>query len=111
MRLDSLFPHLTSDVLAPSFVIFELLFPQVPLDRWRRNGTWIEYWQNGVRIAFAPRRSYCSLHFQERYAPQYYREIGGTCPTGAVTIRLPLDRDWDPDPVRQVLSKVLGEDG
>jgi hypothetical protein len=71
--------------LVHSSRIFERLFPEIPLKEWKRKGTWIEHWNDNARIAFAPHQSYCSLYFQER---------------GVL--------DWDPDPIRYVVAKILG---
>lgn len=110
MTFQGFFPEFPGDVLAVSEEIFGRVFPGIPLDDWNRKGTWIEHWHDGERIAFAPHKTYCSIYFRGRKGTALYRAIGGTCPVGAVCINLPFDLDWDPEPVRFVVSEILGRE-
>ncbi len=107
MQLADFFPERGPEVLIPLAQAYERLFPQLPLTQWRRHGTWIEYWRGDARLALAPHQCYSSLYFKDHEVTQLYREIGGSCRTGAVTITIPHKGDWDPTPIRYVIDKVL----
>lgn len=107
MDLNDFFPGLKNDVLAAASASFNLVFTDIPLNQWQRNGTWIEYWQNGARIAFAPRQKYSSIYFKSHEAVPLYIEIGGTCPAKEVTINIKHFSEFDPAPLQFVIAKVL----
>ncbi|NRA38080.1 MAG: hypothetical protein HRU15_08075 [Planctomycetes bacterium] len=107
MDLQDLFPGLKDNVLAAASTCFQQIFPNIPLNKWQRNGTWIEYWQNDARIAFAPRQKYSSIYFKNREAVPLYVEIGGKCPAKEVTINIKHFTDFDPAPIQFVVHKFL----
>ena len=83
------------------------IFGTMPLE-WARRGTWIEAWNGLRRIAFAPRRRGSSLYFQGPGPVEVYREWGGRCPTGKVSIRIPAGSDFEGGLLALVVENHLG---
>jgi hypothetical protein len=74
---------------------------------WRRKGTWMEAWNGPRRIAFAPHIFGLSIYFQSPEPIHVYREIGGQCSTGKVTIRLKAGVPADVARIRAVLIQYF----
>ena len=90
-----LFPHMPLEHEPEALRIYDLIFGELPLDDWTLEGTRLVRFVNGRKLAFAPRRTHCTIGFIGRQVLELYRFIGGECPTGEVTIKLP----WDPGPI------------
>lgn len=105
--LRALFPNVEVPTLVAAIAHYERVFPGVPLAAWRRNGTFMERWTNGVRIAFAPRQKYASIYFQTADAPELYRIMGGECPSARVTITLPYGQAIDDERLRVVIARTI----
>jgi hypothetical protein len=99
--------ELDAATIAASERIFHELLAPLRL-RWSRRGTWIEAWNGERRIAVAPHRSRFSIYFKESETPGAYRELGGVCKQGRVSITLPLKGAYDAGLLRFVIAKSLG---
>jgi len=83
-----------SGTLAWAMRVHHCICANLPLI-WARKGTWIEAWNGKRRIAFAPHQSGCSIYFRGPAAIERYRELGGCCPAGRVSIRIPIDAEFE----------------
>ncbi len=101
------FPGVPGSRIALAEKIFQMVFPNIPLSKWSKVGSLIEYWLNNKRIAFAARKGSCSIHFRDRDILQFYKMIGGECETTEVTIQLPYHMNWDPEPVKSTIEFLL----
>jgi hypothetical protein len=75
---------------------------------WERRGTWLEAWNGERRIAVAPHRSRFSIYFQGHETAGIYRDLGGVCKPGRVSITLPQRGAYDAELLRFVIAKSLG---
>ncbi len=79
----------------------------MPLE-WARRGTWIEARNGPKRVAFAPHKGGASIYFQGPEPVESYREWGGRCRTGRVTIRVAIGADFEPGLLTLVVAEHLG---
>lgn len=110
-RLARLFPGLPVQHEPSAAAIYREVFGDLPLDAWSKEGSILTRRSGEAKINFAPRRAYCAISFRGRGVTEFYRMVGGTCPVGEVTIRVPYDRDWDPVPVRATIEWYLANRG
>lgn len=102
--LADLFPHMPAEHEAEALRIYGAIFGDLPLDTWQRQGSLLTRFVNGRKLNFAARRTHCTIGFLGYDAAQFYRLIGGDCPVGEVSIKLPYYREWDPGPVIATVS-------
>lgn len=102
--LNDLFPHMPLEHEQEALHIYGLIFGELPLDDWTLEGTRLVRFVNGRKLAFAPRRTHCTIGFIGRPALEFYRFIGGDCPVGEVTIKLPYYREWNPGPIVETID-------
>jgi hypothetical protein len=86
--------------------VHDSLFGSMPLE-WTRRGTWVEAWVGSRRIAFTPHQSGASIYFQGPGPVESYREWGGRCRTGRVSIRVPIGSDFEAALLRLVVAEYL----
>ncbi len=96
--------------LAWARLVFDQVLASMPLS-WARRGTWIEAWNGPRRVAFAPHRGIVSLYFQGPAPVERYRELGGSCKTGKVCIRIPVGSDFEGPLLAHVVAEHLGLPG
>jgi len=104
VNLYQAFPGVSGDKIAIAERIFQKIFPDIPLSKWSKVGSLLEYWHNNKRVAFAARKGSCSIHFRDRDILQFYKMIAGDCETSEVTIKLPYHMNWDPEPVKSTIE-------
>ena len=102
--LAELFPRMPLEHEVEALRIYDAIFGGLPLDAWQRQGTVLTRFVNGHKLNFAARRTHCTIGFLGHDVIEFYRFIGGACPVGEVTIKLPYYRDWDPAPVVETVS-------
>ncbi|MEQ8272657.1 MAG: hypothetical protein RMA76_41325 [Deltaproteobacteria bacterium] len=107
MDLGDHFPDVPPPVLIAAAKHYEAVFFDVPIEAWERTGSFMARWVEGVRIGFAPRQKYASIHFQTGEATELYRMLGGTCPAARVTINLPYGEAVDAERIRHVIDRVV----
>ncbi len=107
VELATYFPEVDLPTLMRATVHYRSVFDSLPFDDWERNGSFMSSWRDGVRIAFAPRKKYASIHFRTPEAAELYRSIGGSCPSARVTINLPYDESIDVERIHFVIRMVL----
>lgn len=106
-RLIELFPGLPPEHAPNAAFVYEAVFDDLPLDAWSKEGSILTRRQGQAKLNFAPRRTYCTIGFRGRGATELYRTLGGECPTGEVTIRVPYGVAWDPEPIRRTIEWYL----
>ena len=102
--LADLFPWMPLEHEAEALRAYGKIFGDLPLDDWTLEGTRLVRFVNGRKLAFAPRRTHCTIGFIGRGAVEFYRFIGGDCPAGEVTIKPPYYRDWDPEAITETID-------
>lgn len=107
MNLNQSFPGVPTAKIVLAEIIFKMVFPNIPLSKWSKAGSLIEYWHNNKRVAFAARKGFCSIHFRDIGILQFYKMIGGNCETTEVTIKLAYHMNWDPEPVKSTIEFLL----
>ena len=108
-RLASHFHYIEPVLVDQAQSIYEDLFKKLLPDNWKPEGTMIATYHHKLRIGFAVRKSNCSLHFHGNEAVQLYQELGGSCPCGKVTIKLPYDRNWDISIIQNTIGIMLSK--
>lgn len=102
--LTDLFPHMPVEHEVEALRIYDAIFGDLSLDAWQRQGSLLTRMVNGRKLNFAARRTHCTIGFLGYEAVEFYRFIGGDCPVGQVTIKLPYYREWDTVSVREAVS-------
>jgi len=90
-----LFPSLPIDRETDAESIYRSVFADLPLSAWIRQGSLITRFVNGRKLNFAARRTHCTVGFRGHTAVEFYRLIGGTCPVGEVTIKIPYEQKFE----------------
>ena len=106
-NLTSLFPCMPEERGPIAAEIYRAVFEGLPLGAWSKQGSVITRFVNGKKINFAARKTHCTIGFRGRAAVEFYRFLGGDCPAGEVTIKIPYERDWNPAPVVQTVGWYL----
>lgn len=73
---------------------------------WHKDGTLAVFGSGKERIGVGARRSGFSIHFRRLEAIDYYQSLGGMCPCGRVTIKVPYHSEYDADLIRQVVKAI-----
>jgi hypothetical protein len=102
--LAELFPWMPVEHESEAMRIYDAIFGDLPLDVWTRQDTLITRFVNNRKLNFAARRSHCTIGFCGYNAVEFYRLIGGDCPTGEVTIKPPYYKTWDPAPIADTID-------
>ena len=102
--MQDLFPHMPPEREEEAMAIYRRLFGNLEPGQWTLRGTIITRGVNGRILNFAARRTHCTIGFRGYDAVQFYRFSGGECPAGEVTIKIPYDREWLTDPVRDTID-------
>lgn len=102
--MQDLFPHMPMEREQAAMAIYRRLFGGLEFTQWHRRGTIITRSVRGRHLNFAARRTHCTIGFRGYEAVQFYRFSGGDCPVGEVTIKIPYDREWLADPVRDTID-------
>ena len=108
-RLADHFHYIDPVLVDQAQTIYENIFNDLLSDNWKPEGSMIAAYHNNIRIGFAVRKCNCSLHFHGSEAVQLYKELGGTCPCGKVTIKLAYDRNWDVAIIKNLLGFMLSK--
>lgn len=98
------FPYLLAERDSEALAVHRTLFSDLPLSAWTQDGTRLTRTINDRLLSFAPRRTHVTVGFRGHAAIEFYRFIGGKCPVGEVTIKIPYSDDWDPGPVIETIS-------
>jgi hypothetical protein len=106
MSLQSFEGRFDARTLAWAGHVHGRVFGALPLT-WARRGTWIEAWHGPRRVAFAPHRVGASIYFQGPGPVQRYRDWGGCCKTGRVSIRVPVGADFEGPLLGRVVAEEL----
>jgi hypothetical protein len=73
---------------------------------WHKDGSLAVFGSGKQRIGFGARRSGFSIHFRMLEAIDYYQSLGGRCPCGRVTIKVPYHSEYDADVILHVVKAV-----
>jgi hypothetical protein len=92
--------------LAWARLVHGRIFGAMPL-HWARRRTWIEAWNGPKRVAFAPHKGGASIYFQGPGPVASYREWGGLCRTGRVTIHVATGADFEASLLTMVAAEHL----
>lgn len=98
------FPHLSEEHEADADACYHALFGALPLDAWRVGGTILYRVFNGKQLNFAARKTHCTVAFHGKDAIAFYRDIGGECPVGEVTIKVPHGAAFEAEPIRDAIE-------
>lgn len=104
MGLSRLFPHMPKEHETEATQIYKAIFGDLPVNAWSLKGTILTRYVNGKKINFAARRTHCTIGFQGHAVIEFYRFIGGVCPAGEVTIKIPYYKPIDPEPLKEAVS-------
>ena len=102
-----MFPYMPLEHEPEALRIYGLIFGDLPLDEWTLEGSRLVRFVNGRKLAFAPRRTHCTVGFIGRQALEFYRFIDGDCPVGEVTIKPPYYERWNADLIADTIEWYL----
>jgi hypothetical protein len=105
--LAALFPRMPPQHEAEAMRHYRAIFGGLGLDDWERQGTVLTRRVNGRKINFAARRNHCTVGFCGHAVIEFYRFIGGECPSGEVTIKTPYYREWRFGRISQAIEWYL----
>ena len=105
--LSDLFPHMPPEYEPVAAHIYRTVFVDLPLSAWSKEGSSITRYVGGKRLSFAPRRTHCTIAFRGHAAIEFYRFLGGDCPVGEVTIKIPYENEWEAVPVKKTIEWYL----
>lgn len=93
--LEEIFPYMPPERDAAAWDIYQALFSDLDLEQWMRQGTVLTRPFNGRKLNFAARRRHCTIGFRGHAAVEFYQGVGGRCPVGEVTIKIPYGKAFD----------------
>ena len=100
----AVFPYLPRAFAGSTEVTYRAVFGTLPLSAWTAKGSILFRRVNGKQLNFAARRTHCTIGFRGKDAVAFYRGIGGECPVGEVTIKLPHDQPFDSEAVQATID-------